>query len=71
MTTTTTPQEKAQATPVHIQHLVGGRWLSGSGDELRSINPTRPSASVAEGRTATTSDVDTAAPSASVSSPSR
>jgi aldehyde dehydrogenase (NAD+) len=46
--------------PVHLQHLVAGQWLSGTGDEVRSVNPARPTAVVAQGRTATQSDVDTA-----------
>lgn len=46
--------------PVQLQHLVAGRWLTGSGDELRSVNPTRPGTVVAEGISATASDVDAA-----------
>lgn len=46
--------------PVQLQHLVAGRWLTGSGDELRSVNPARPGTVVAEGISATASDVDTA-----------
>ena len=47
-------------TPVPIRHLVAGHWLSGSGNELRSVNPARPSAVVAEGATAGAADVDAA-----------
>ncbi|MHC9293274.1 aldehyde dehydrogenase family protein [Mycobacterium sp. LTG2003] len=43
-----------------IQHLIGGEWLAGSGGELRSLNPARPSIVVAEGAGAVASDVDAA-----------
>lgn len=43
-----------------IQHLIGGEWLTGSGGELRSLNPARPSIVVAEGAGAVASDVDAA-----------
>ncbi|BBZ34730.1 aldehyde dehydrogenase family protein [Mycolicibacterium confluentis] len=48
-----------------IQHLVGGAWFDGSGDAVRSVNPTRPSVVVAEGAAATVSDVDAAVKAAS------
>lgn len=47
-------------TPVSLQHLIAGEWVSGSGDEVRSINPARPQMVVARGGAATTADLDTA-----------
>ncbi|MCV7069246.1 aldehyde dehydrogenase, partial [Mycobacterium rufum] len=43
-----------------IRHLIGGRWLAGSGDPVRSVNPTRPHVVVAEGGAALAADVDAA-----------
>ena len=48
-----------------IQHLVGGTWFDGNGDTLRSVNPSRPSIVVAEGTSATVSDIDAAIKAAS------
>jgi acyl-CoA reductase-like NAD-dependent aldehyde dehydrogenase len=42
----------------NIQHLIAGQWFSGSGDAVRSLNPSRPDEVVAEGATAGTADVD-------------
>jgi alpha-ketoglutaric semialdehyde dehydrogenase len=47
-------------TPVALQHLVAGEWISGSGRELQSLNPARPQVVVAHGGAATTTDVDAA-----------
>ncbi len=46
--------------PVAIQHLVAGVWYPGTGADLRSLNPARPSVVVAEGGAAGLSDVDAA-----------
>lgn len=43
-----------------IVHLVAGEWRSGHGQRVRSVNPTRPNEVVAEGNSATSSDVDDA-----------
>ncbi|MBB3600532.1 aldehyde dehydrogenase (NAD+) [Mycolicibacterium sp. BK556] len=40
-----------------LRQLIAGQWCAGSGDALRSINPTRPSVVVAEGNCATVTDV--------------
>lgn len=46
--------------PVPLNQLVAGRWLAGSGDAIRSVNPSRPDSVVAEGATATDVDLDAA-----------
>ena len=46
--------------PAGIAHLVAGRWRDGHGEPIRSINPTRPDAIVAQGNSATPGDVDDA-----------
>jgi acyl-CoA reductase-like NAD-dependent aldehyde dehydrogenase len=43
-----------------ITHLIGGKWRSGQGERLCSLNPTRPNEVVAEGNAATGADVDDA-----------
>jgi alpha-ketoglutaric semialdehyde dehydrogenase len=43
-----------------LQHLVGGRWFSGAGDALRSVNPAHPATTIAEGGAAGGADVDDA-----------
>nr|WP_209923449.1 aldehyde dehydrogenase family protein [Mycolicibacterium lutetiense] len=43
-----------------IEHLIGGQWVPGTGDELLSVNPARPSLIVAQGSDARSSDVDDA-----------
>lgn len=45
---------------VAIEHLIDGRWVTGTGDALLSVNPARPSLIVAQGSNARTSDVDAA-----------
>ncbi|WP_419197032.1 aldehyde dehydrogenase family protein [Mycolicibacterium peregrinum] len=45
---------------VAIEHLIGGRWVPGTGDTLLSVNPAQPSLVVAQGSTARASDVDAA-----------
>ena len=45
---------------VPIRHLVAGQWHDGAGDELRSVNPTRPDVVVARGALAGAADVDAA-----------
>lgn len=45
---------------IPLRHLIDGRWISGRGDHLHSVNPARPSIVVAEGDSATVDDVDTA-----------
>ncbi|WP_157576187.1 aldehyde dehydrogenase family protein [Mycobacterium sp. GA-2829] len=46
--------------PATLAHLVAGQWVPGGGDELTSINPARPQVVVAQGRKATTADLDDA-----------
>lgn len=46
--------------PAALQHLVAGTWISGNGDELLSLNPARPTVVVAQGSSATATDLDTA-----------
>ena len=48
------------STTTSLQHLIAGQWTSGSGEELRSVNPAQPHVLVAHGGSATTADVDTA-----------
>jgi acyl-CoA reductase-like NAD-dependent aldehyde dehydrogenase len=48
------------STPVLLQHLIAGQWITGSGDELRSVNPARPQVLVAQGSSATIEDLDAA-----------
>lgn len=43
-----------------IRHLVAGRWRDGTGADLHSLNPTRPSQIVAQGNSGTQTDVDDA-----------
>ena len=43
-----------------IRHLIAGRWLAGTGETVRSLNPARPSVVVAEGGSAVAADVDAA-----------
>ncbi|MCV7214942.1 aldehyde dehydrogenase family protein [Mycobacterium crocinum] len=43
-----------------LRHLIAGEWRSGSGDQISSVNPARPSVVVAEGGCATAADVDSA-----------
>lgn len=46
------------STPVPLHHLVAGEWISGSGEQVSSLNPARPQIVVAHGAAATASDVD-------------
>ena len=55
---------------VAIEHLIGGRWVPGTGDALLSVNPARPGLIVAQGSNARTSDVDAAVRAAGEASPS-
>jgi alpha-ketoglutaric semialdehyde dehydrogenase len=55
---------------VAIEHLIDGRWVTGTGDALLSLNPARPSLIVAQGTNASTSDVDAAVRAAGKASPS-
>ncbi|WP_396925219.1 aldehyde dehydrogenase family protein [Mycolicibacterium sp.] len=48
-----------------LRHLIAGEWRSGSGDQISSVNPARPSVVVAEGGCATAADVDSAVAAAS------
>ncbi len=48
-----------------IAHLVAGQWRDGRGERIRSVNPARPNEVVAEGNSATGSDVDDAMSAAS------
>ena len=50
-----------------IAHLVAGQWRDGHGGRISSVNPTRPNEIVAEGNSATGSDVDDAVSAASES----
>lgn len=43
-----------------IQHLVAGEWRDGVGADVHSLNPTRPSHIVAQGKSATAADVNQA-----------
>ena len=43
-----------------ITHLIAGQWREGRGEAVRSVNPTRPDAVVAEGHSAIGADVDDA-----------
>ncbi len=43
-----------------IQHLVAGEWREGVGADVHSLNPTRPSHIVAQGKSATAADVNQA-----------
>lgn len=52
-----------------ITHLIAGRWRDGAGQRLRSVNPTRPDELVAEGNSATASDVDHAVVAAAAALP--
>ncbi|MGY4712779.1 aldehyde dehydrogenase family protein [Mycolicibacterium sp. CBM1] len=45
---------------VELRQLIAGVWCAGSGDTISSVNPTRPEVLVAEGGSATVSDVDRA-----------
>jgi alpha-ketoglutaric semialdehyde dehydrogenase len=46
--------------PAALQHLVAGEWITGHGTELLSRNPTRPTAVLAAGGSATDADLDAA-----------
>jgi aldehyde dehydrogenase (NAD+) len=46
--------------PATLAHLVAGQWVPGGGDELSSVNPAHPQIVVAQGRKATTADLDDA-----------
>ncbi len=48
-----------------LRHLIAGQWLSGSGDAISSVNPASPKVVVAEGGSATETDVDNAVGAAS------
>lgn len=52
-----------------LQHLVAGRWFTGSGDTLLSLNPAHPAVVVAEGGMAGATDVDDAVTAASEAGP--
>lgn len=52
-----------------IAHLVAGQWRDGHGDQLRSVNPARPTEVVAEGDSATRSDLDDAVSAAAEALP--
>lgn len=41
-----------------LRQLIAGDWRSGGGDALESVNPARPNIVVAEGNSATATDVD-------------
>lgn len=47
-------------TPAPLQHLIAGQWITGRGEDVRSVNPSRPHAVIAEGGAASAADVDTA-----------
>lgn len=52
-----------------IEHLVAGHWRGGTGETVRSVNPTRPGEVVAEGNSATRTDVDDAVSAAAEALP--
>ncbi len=43
-----------------LRQFIAGQWRAGTGDGVRSVNPTRPAEVVAEGLSATASDVEEA-----------
>jgi aldehyde dehydrogenase (NAD+) len=47
-------------TPARLQHLIAGQWVTGRGDAVRSVDPSRPQNVIAEGGAASADDVDTA-----------
>ncbi len=50
-----------------IEHLIGGHWRPGTGATVRSVNPTRPDEVVAQGNSATRTDVNDAVDAAAES----
>ena len=52
-----------------ITHLVAGQWREGHGAPVQSLNPTRPNEVVAEGNSATRSDVNDAVAAAAEALP--
>jgi len=55
--------------PVCVPHLIGGRWVSGSGDAVLSVNPAHPDTVVAEARAAVPADVEAAVAAAAEALP--
>ncbi len=53
-----------------LRHLIGGRWVAGGGGPLRSFSPTHPDTVVAEGNSATVTDLDNAVDAATQALPS-
>ncbi|MGV0990735.1 MAG: aldehyde dehydrogenase family protein [Mycobacterium sp.] len=52
-----------------IEHLIAGQWHGGTGETVRSVNPTRPDEVVAQGNSATRPDVNDAVAAAAESLP--
>ena len=50
-----------------IEHLIAGRWRGGTGATVSSVNPTRPDEVVAQGNSATRTDVNDAVDAAAES----
>src|SRR4051812_18694865 len=48
------------STPAPLQHLIAGQWVAGTGEDVRSVDPSQPDAVVAEGAAAGSADVDAA-----------
>ncbi|MEJ6020253.1 aldehyde dehydrogenase family protein [Corynebacterium sp. H113] len=46
--------------PALIEHLIGGEWVAGAGQEFSSTSPTRPDEVIAAGRLATAEQVELA-----------
>ncbi len=56
-------------TAAELCQLIGGRWGPGTGETLRSFSPTHPDTVVAEGNSATLTDVDNAVDAAAQALP--
>ncbi|MEV0670933.1 aldehyde dehydrogenase family protein [Mycobacterium sp. NPDC050441] len=54
-------------TPAQLQHLVAGQWVSGEGDGIRSVDPSRPQSVVAAGGAASAANLETAVAAAAES----
>ncbi len=60
----TTTAQTTVTPAVELQHFVAGRWLEGHGNAFTSVNPARPTETVAHGLQAGPADVDHAMASA-------
>jgi len=48
------------SSPASLQHLIAGRWVAGTGEDVSSVDPSQPDIIVAEGAAAGSADVDAA-----------